>query len=126
MLNFYLGSLQQFKYGTGEIEDEALTQQYRVNYSGADTSAMRQAELQRYLALLDIVGRNKEFSAALNPSEMLEELRKLLGIQNKAVVRSKTELAAEQARQEALAQAERFMTRPEAMAPPEGVQEGQR
>jgi len=87
VLNYYLVCLQQFKFGSGEINDEVLLGRYRVHYSGADFSAIRAFETQQFMQFTDIVARNPVFAQAINPREFIEEWRRLLGIRNKRLIR---------------------------------------
>ena len=86
-LNFYLDSVKQFKFGNGDIPDEALLGQYRVEYLGADLSAVKSYETQQFMMFTDIIGRNPVFSQAINPTEYINEWRRLLGIKNKNILK---------------------------------------
>jgi len=85
-LNFFLESTKQFKFGSGEISDEALLGDYRINYYGAEQSAVKAYNTQQFMQLLGIVGQVPQLMAGINVNEVLVEARKLLSITNKKLV----------------------------------------
>jgi co-chaperonin GroES (HSP10) len=101
-LRHFLTSLQQFKYGSGEIDDEVLLGRYKVNYFGADMSALRQMEQQQLSQISDVVGRNPVFADAIEPVELLKEWFKAIGIRNEKILKSQQKFEIEQARKQVL------------------------
>lgn len=101
-LRFFLTSLQQFKYGSGEIDDAVLLGRYKVNYFGADLSAIRQQEQQQLATISDVIGRNPVFADAVEPIEMLKEWFKAIGIKNEKLLKSQAKMDMEKARREAI------------------------
>lgn len=100
-LNFYLESIKQFKFGSGEIEDEALLGEYKIKYLGADLTAVKSYETQQFMQFSEIVARNPVFSRAINPIEHLNEWRRMLNISNKRLIRTEEEMEVERQREEA-------------------------
>lgn len=104
-LQFFVESIQQFKWDAKDrpkdLPQEALLGRYRVNYLGADMTAMRQFQLQQFTMMLDIVSRNPSLSMALNPVELMNELRTLFTFKNKNVVRTQAEYEQAVAQQQA-------------------------
>ena len=94
MLNFCLDSVKQFKYGSGEVPDEALLGEYRINYLGAQLSASQAYDMQQLMTLTDIIARNPELAGALNPPEYLGEIHKRLNIKNDKVIKTADEYEA--------------------------------
>lgn len=105
-LRHFLTSLQQFKYGSGEIADDVLLGSYKVNYFGADMSALRQMEQQQLSTVSDVIGRNPVFSEAIEPLELLREWFRAIGIRNDKILKTKANYELEQKRKEILAAAQ--------------------
>ncbi len=101
-LRHFLTSLQQFKYGSGEVSDDVLLGNYKVNYFGADMSALRQMEQQQLSQISDVVGRNPVFANAIEPVELLKEWFRAIGIRNNKILKSAERFEMEQARREIL------------------------
>ena len=102
MLEFHLACIQQYGYGQKDmpLPEDALLGEYRLNYLGADMTAMRQFELQQMMGFLDMAGRNPQMSLALNPPELMTELMRLFRVRNKKIVKTPEEYAAAQAQQQ--------------------------
>lgn len=107
ILQFILDSVQQYRFGSGEVPDEALLGAYQVNFLGADMTALRQFELQQLTMFLEIIGRNPALSQALNPPELLGELIRIFRLRNRSIVKTPEEYrrAVEEAAQRESAQA---------------------
>jgi len=101
MLEFMLDCLKQFKYGSGDIEDEALLGEYAINYYGADTSIVRQTMLQALLGYLDISARMPTMQEAIDPLKLSSLIKKYLGL-TEDFTKTQEEIDAERKRQEAL------------------------
>ena len=80
MLEFIVESLKQFKYGSGEVDDEVLLGEYSVDYYGADTSIVRQTMLQSLMGFLDISARMPQMAEAVDPLKLSAILKRLLGL----------------------------------------------
>ena len=93
ILNFYLESIKQFKFGSGDMPDHAYLGEYRVEFLGAELSAVKSFETQQLLNMTDIFSRHPELTRALNPTELANEFRRLFGIKNDKLVRSEEEIA---------------------------------
>lgn len=92
VLNFYVQSVKQFKFGLDDLPDEMLMAEYKVRFLGADLSAIKSFELQQFAQLVDIISRSPELSQAINPVELMNEWRRLLGIKNRKIVLTKEEM----------------------------------
>lgn len=101
VLTFALDSLKQFKYGSGDINDEVLLGEYMVDYFGADTSIVRQTEMQSLLMFTDILARIPALANALDPLKFVTEFKRVLGLRSD-VLRSQEAIDAERVRQEVL------------------------
>ena len=101
MLEFMLDCLKQFKYGSGDIEDEALLGEYAINYYGADTSIVRQTMLQALLGYLDISARMPTMQEAIDPLKLSSLIKKYLGL-TEDFTKTQEEIDAERKRQETL------------------------
>jgi len=101
-LNFFLESLKQFKYGSGEIEDEALLGKYKVDYFGAQLAEARSSDLSKLAQLADMAAKMGQLQAAIDPVEFMQEWRRILGIRNDKILRSKEVVEAELQRQKQL------------------------
>lgn len=114
-LNFALESVQQFTYGrNAEIPDEALEERYYVQYTGAQTAILREEQKQALREFLAVMVQDPELSASLNRREVAEEVRRLSRLTNKRLVLTEQELQAKQAKDMAMAEAQRFMNGPAA------------
>ena len=101
MLEFIVESLKQFKYGSGEIDDEALLGEYSVDYYGADTSIVRQTMLQSLLGFLDISARMPEMQEAIDPLKLSSTLKRLLGL-TEDITKTQEEIDAERQRKQSM------------------------
>jgi len=112
-LNFGLESMQQFTYGRNpELADEILEERYRLNYTGAATAILRNTKREEFQAWLTVVVQSPVLAEALNPIEINNEWRKLSNIKNERVIKTRDEIAAEQAQKMALAEAQKFLGQP--------------
>lgn len=121
-LNFALESIQQFTYGrNAEIPDEALEERYYVQYTGAQTAILREEQKQALREFLAVMVQDPEMAASLNKREVGEEVRRLSRLTNKRLVLTEQEMQAKQAKDMALAEAQKFMGQPAAnpLAPAE-------
>lgn len=82
ILEKYLIDVQQFKYGLGEIEDEALLGEYRVKYLGANMTAMRQYEIQQLMLFTDITARNPVSAQSIKWPGYNKRVLKILNIKD--------------------------------------------
>ncbi|MEO0215662.1 MAG: hypothetical protein ABIL14_01425 [candidate division WOR-3 bacterium] len=101
-LNFFLTSLKQFKYGSGEIEDEALLGKYKIEYFGASLSEARNNDLSKLAQLADMASKMGQLQVAIDPVEFMQEWRRVLGIKNSRILRSPEQVEAELNRQKQL------------------------
>ncbi len=91
ILNHYLESYFQFGYNKFELPEAAFYGEYKIQYTGADTAAVKNYEIQQMMMLMDIVGRSEIFAGAIEPTEFLDEMRKRLTLNNPKLVKSKEE-----------------------------------
>lgn len=119
-LNFFLESIQQFTYGRNpEVPDEALEERYHVQYTGAREAILREEQKQALREFLAVMVQDPELSASLNRREVAKEVSRLSRIKNPRLVLTEQEMQAKQAKDMALAEAQRFMNAPAANPMPE-------
>lgn len=53
-LSWALGTLQQMKWGSGEIPNDVLAGQYRLNFLGADLTALRSYQIQNLMTAIQL------------------------------------------------------------------------
>jgi hypothetical protein len=56
-LNWALGTLQQMKWGSGEIENEVLAGRYSLNYLGADLTTLRNFQIQNLMMAIQVMAQ---------------------------------------------------------------------
>ncbi len=113
MLEFYVAGIQQFKWGSKEIPEEVLLGDYGVKFLGAETSAMRQYQLQNVMTFMQIVGQNERLAGALKPPGTMRKLGKLCGIKDDdEMVMTDQDYKAEQEQQRQMEMAQQQQAQP--------------
>ncbi len=74
-LRWHLGTLQQMKWNSGVVPNDALLGRYRLNYLGADLTALRQFQIQNLQMALQIIAQApEEMTVDLNPRYIWKKL----------------------------------------------------
>ncbi len=105
-LRFFLESLKQFKYGSGEIDDKILEGEYDLKYLGAETSINNAELLERLQVLNQMMQQNKEITLAIDEAEFAKEAVKAIGIKNPKLARTREQIEIKREQDQALAEAQ--------------------
>jgi hypothetical protein len=109
-LRWHLGTLQQMKWNSGEVKNDVLLGRYRVNYLGADLTALRQFQIQNLMMAVQIMAQAPpELTAWVNGEYVWRQLFKALTMDDAKAINSPEEaqriLAMTAQRERAAAQA---------------------
>ena len=91
-LAWHLGTLQQMKWGSREMTKEALLGQYRVQYSGADLTVLRNFQIQNLLLIFQVVAQSPEAAAAFKMTGVARQLARALSMDDEEIVNSPEEM----------------------------------
>lgn len=79
VMNFVVHTLQQFKWGSGELPDEALLGEYYAQFTGGDNSMLRNMEKENLLLGVQIASQSPELAAAVEMPVLAQKLWRILG-----------------------------------------------
>lgn len=78
-LSWALGTLQQMKWDSGEIENDILAGHYRLDFLGADLTTLRQFQVQNLMMAIQVMAQAPpEMTAWVNKQHVWRELFKAL------------------------------------------------
>lgn len=91
-LSWALGTLQQMKWDSGEIENDILAGDYRVNFLGADLTTLRQFQVQNLMMAIQVMAQAPpEMTAWVNKQHVWRELFKALTMDDEKAINTPEE-----------------------------------
>lgn len=88
-LSWALGTLQQMKWDSGEIENDVLAGDYRVDFLGADLTTLRQFQVQNLMMAIQVMAQAPpEMTAWVNKRHVWKELFKALTMDDDKAINS--------------------------------------
>jgi hypothetical protein len=104
-LEFFLESIKQFKWDSGEPDNNTLLGEYKVKFLGAQNTASRQYDIQQLMQFLQIVAQNPIAAQAIKWPGLLKRTVQTFNLKApEELVMNEREFAA--AQQQAAAQAQ--------------------
>ena len=94
-LNWIVRTNQQFKWDSGEIDNQTLLGDYYVQFTGADISVVRNFELQNQMLLLQLLSQSPELAAAVNKRNLMSKLLGTLSMNDPALINTPEEMERE-------------------------------
>lgn len=86
-LSWAVGTLQQMKWDSGEIENDILAGHYRVNFLGADLTTLRQFQVQNLMMAIQVMAQAPpEMTAWVNKQHVWRELFKALTMDDEKAI----------------------------------------
>ena len=93
-LNWAMGTLQQMKWGSGEVPNEVLAGQYTLNYLGADLTALRNFQIQNLQMAVQIAAQAPpEMTAHVNFRYVWQQLFRALTMDDEKALNTPAEAA---------------------------------
>lgn len=119
-LTWALGTLQQMKWDSGEIDNDVLAGHYRLDFLGADLTTLRQFQIQNLMMAVQVMAQAPpEMTAWVNKAYVWKELFKALTMDDSKAVNTP-----EAAQQELQLTAQRAQAAPPSARPFEPVGSG--
>lgn len=86
-LSWALGTLQQMKWDSGEIENDILAGNYRLDFLGADLTTLRQFQVQNLMMAIQVMAQAPpEMTAWVNKEHVWRELFKALTMDDEKAI----------------------------------------
>lgn len=95
-LNWAVGTLQQLKWGSGEVPNAVLAGRYTLNFLGADLTALRNFQIQNLMMAIQVMAQAPpEMTAWVNKKYVWQQLFRALTMDDTKAVATPEEAARE-------------------------------